>query len=454
MKKILLSILGILIIMLIAIGLYIYINEQPQKEYLTEAQKVGPSPVLPKPSNKLLPTIKVAKAIGWPKGGMPHATTGLKVNAFSGGLEHPRWVYTLPNGDVLVAESNAPAGGRSNKKLNLEAKVKASFAKYFKGRAGAGVASPNKIILLRDTTGNGIADTRSVFLNHVNSPFGMALVGNYFYVANADAIVRYPYKTGEKNIKAHGVVITDLMGPTTLNHHWTKSLVASHDGAYLYVGIGSNSNIGENGMDQERGRAAIWKVNRLTGKHSIYASGLRNPVGLAWNPVTGALWTVVNERDDLGNNLVPDYLTSVKPGAFYGWPYSYYGQHVDVRVQPQRPDLVAKAIAPDYALGSHVAALGLTFYTKHLLPKKYFNGAFIGEHGSWNRNPVTGYKVVFIKFVKGKPVGLPQDILSGFLSPKGEAHGRPVGVAMSKKGALLVADDVGNTIWRITPTIL
>lgn len=451
MKKILLVVLGVFIIVIAAIGVYVYVNELPQKETLSEAASVGSSPTLPKPENKFLPTIKIAKAIGWPKGDMPVAAPGLKVNEFAGELEHPRWIYALPNGDVLAAESNAPAGGRSNKRLRIEAKIKGYFAKYFKGRAGAGVVSPNKIILLRDTNGNGVADVRSVFLNHVNSPFGMVLVGNYFYVANTDAIVRYPYTSGETSIKVHGVKVVDLKGPTALNHHWTKSLVASHDGAYLYVGVGSNSNIGENGMDQEVGRAAIWKVNRVTGQHTIFASGLRNPVGLAWNPITGALWAVVNERDDLGNNLVPDYLTSVKKGAFYGWPYSYYGQHVDERVQPQRPDLVAKAIVPDYALGSHVASLGLTFYSDHLLPNKYHNGAFIGEHGSWNRNPVTGYKVVFIKFVKGQPVGLPQDILTGFLSHNGEAYGRPVGVTVGKRGALLVADDVGNKIWRITP---
>ncbi len=451
MKKILLLILIAFLITVAALSISIYISESPQQDTLTEAQKVGPTPTLPKPEHHLIPTVKIAKAIGWPNGMTPIAAAGLKVNAFAKGLKHPRWIYRLPNGDVLVAESNAPARSRSNKNLSLESKVKRFVAKILKRQAGAGVASPNTITLLRDTTGRGVADKRTVFLEHLNSPFGMALVGHYFYVANADAIIRYPYTTGETSIKAPGVKVVDLMGKTTLNHHWTKSLVPSHDGAYLYVGIGSNSNIGENGLDEEVGRAAIWKINRLTGQHHIFASGLRNPVGLAWNPQTHALWAVVNERDDLGNDLVPDYLTSVKEGAFYGWPYSYYGQHIDLRVQPQKPALVATALSPDYALGSHVASLGLTFYTDHLLPKKYFEGAFIGEHGSWNRNPATGYKVVFIKFVNGKPVGLPQNILTGFLSPQGDAYGRPVGVTTDKKGALLVADDVGNIIWRVSP---
>jgi glucose/arabinose dehydrogenase len=450
-KKVLLGLLILFVVIIAGLGITFYISEAPKKDNLTEAEKVGPSPTLPKPEHNFLPTVKIAKAIGWPKGVTPVAAAGLKVNAFASGLDHPRWIYTLPNGDVLVAESNAPRNGRSTKRLSVEAKVKNYVAKQLKQRAGAGASSANKIILLRDTTGNGVANVRTVFLNHLHSPFGMTLVGHYFYVANADAIVRYPYKTGQTVIKAAGVKITDLMGTTTLNHHWTKSLLASRDGKYIYVGVGSNSNIGESGFDQEVGRAAIWQINRRTGRHTIFASGLRNPVGLAWNPQTKALWTVVNERDELGNNLVPDYITSVQAGAFYGWPYSYYGQHVDVRVQPQRPDLVAKAISPDYALGSHVAALGLTFYTDHLLPKQYHNGAFIGEHGSWNRNPVTGYKVVFLKFVNGKPVGLPHDILTGFLSPNGDAYGRPVGVTTDKHGALLVADDVGNKIWRITP---
>lgn len=450
MNKIMMYFLGVVVAIPLILVTFFYVLSSPAKETLTEAERVGPHPVLPKPQTRFLPIIKVAKAIGWSKDETPVPASGLKVNAFARGLVHPRWVYILPNGDVLVAESNTPKNSRNDQPLSLYAEIEKIVEGHLRREAGADTPSPNKIILLRDTTGNGIADQQSVFLNHLNSPFGMALVGHYFYVADADAIVRYPYKTGETSIKAAGKKIVDLMGTTTLNHHWTKSLLASPGGRYLYVGVGSNSNIGENGMQQEEGRAAIWRVDRKTGKHLIYASGLRNPVGLAWNPVTGALWTVVNERDRLGNDLVPDYLTSVKQGEFYGWPYSYYGQHADARVKPQRPDLVAKAISPDYSLGSHMAPLGLTFYTGTHLPKKYFNGAFIGEHGSWNRNPTVGYKVVFVKFVNGKPVGLPQDILTGFLTANGDAHGRPVGVTVDKSGALLVADDVGDVIWRVS----
>ena len=450
MKKILLL---LFLALILAGGVYIYLSELPQKEILSEAAEVGPSPTLPKPKDKLIPTVKIAKAIGWPKGVKPVVAAGLKVNAYASGLDHPRWIYTLPNGDVLVAESNAPPRNSYAKPmLGIKAKAKDYVAGMLKKRAGASVPSPNRIILLRDTNGDGVVDQRTIFLDGLNSPFGMVLLGNNFYVANTDSIVRFPYKTGETSIKAAGIKLVNLTGKTALNHHWTKSLIASHNGAFLYVGVGSNSNIGEHGLDDEEvGRAAVWKINRSTGRHTIFASGLRNPVGLAWNPETGALWAVVNERDELGNDVPPDYLTSVKAGGFYGWPYSYFGQHIDQRVQPQRPDLVAKAIAPDYALGAHVAPLGLTFYTAHLLPKNYFNGAFIGEHGSWNRNPRVGYKVVFVKFIKGKPVGLPQDILTGFLSPKGEAYGRPVGVTVDKQGALLVADDAGNKIWRVTP---
>lgn len=452
MKKVIWSFLVIIIMLIIAAGIYIYVSMLPQKETLAQAGQMGSSPILPKPKESLVPIVKAAKAIGWPEGKTPVASKGLKVNKFAGELDHPRWVYVLPNGDVLVAQSNVPANARSTKNLSLYGKARAYVEKLFMQRVGAGVASPNTIILLRDTNNDGVADKRSVFLSHLNSPFGMVLVGHELYVANADAVVRYPYELGDTVIKTAGTVITDLPGKATLNHHWTKSLVASDDGEYLYVGVGSNSNIGENGMSQEEGRAAIWKINRETGQHTIFASGLRNPVGIAWNPESGALWAVVNERDELGNDLVPDYLTSVKQGGFYGWPYSYYGKHVDKRVQPQKPGLVAKAIVPDYALGSHVASLGLTFNTSDLLPKKYLNGAFIGEHGSWNRNPPVGYKVVFVKFIKGQPIGLPQDILTGFLSPNGEAYGRPVGVTIDKQGALLVADDVGNAVWRVMPS--
>jgi glucose/arabinose dehydrogenase len=318
------------------------------------------------------------------------------------------------------------------------------------GRAGADTTSANRITLLRDTNGDGIAETKSVFLEGLNSPFGMALVGNDFYVANSDAIVKFPYHSGDLKITAAGVKLADLpAGP--LNHHWTKDLAASPDGSKLYATIGSNSNIGDNGMEVETNRAAVLEVDRATGKSRVFASGLRNPNGPAWQPQSGALWVVVNERDELGNDLVPDYMTSVKDGGFYGWPYSYYGQHVDARVEPQRPDLVAKAIAPDYALGAHTASLGLAFNSGKLFPPDMANGAFIGQHGSWNRKPPAGYKVIFVSFANGMPSGQPRDVLTGFLSNDGEAQGRPVGVAIDKQGALLVADDVGNTIWRVTP---
>lgn len=456
MKKFLIFILLFLLAVIIAGGTYIYVTQSPQKEILSETEKFGPAPVLPKPDEKFIPTLKIAKAIGWPEGKTPIAAPGLKVNAFASDLDHPRWIYTLPNGDVLVAEANDPPLGdadtNASSSLSLKAKIKNHVAGIVMDMAGAGVDSPNKIILLRDTNGDGIADTRTVFLDNLNSPFGMVLIGDNFYVANTDSIIRFPYTTGETSIKEAGVKIADLRNKSNLVGHWTRSLVASNDGKYLYVGVGSSSNIGEYGIDKEIGRAAIWKINSATGEHTIFASGLRNPVGLAWNPKTGALWAVVNERDELGNDLVPDYLTSITEGAFYGWPYSYYGQNVDERVQPQNPDLVAKAISPDYSLGSHVAPLGLTFYTSNLLPKEYLNGAFIGEHGSWNRNPMSGYKVVFVKFDdNGKPVGVPKDILTGFLDANEDSYGRPVGVTVDKEGALLVADDVGNKIWRITP---
>jgi glucose/arabinose dehydrogenase len=322
-------------------------------------------------------------------------------------------------------------------------------AKWVMKRAGAGVPSANRITLLRDTDGDGVADVRTVFLSQLNSPFGMVLVGDSLYVANSDAVVRFPYQTGQTRIDAPGTRLVELpAGP--INHHWTKNLIASPDGRTLYVTVGSNSNVAERGMEVEEGRAAIWQVDVRTGASRVFASGLRNPNGLGWEPVSGALWTVVNERDELGNDLVPDYLTSVKDGAFYGWPYSYFGQNVDTRVKPQRPDLVAKAVVPDYGLGSHVAPLGLAFATGAKLGPLLASGAFVGEHGSWNRKPHSGYKVVYVPFAGGKPNGPPLDVLAGFLSPDGKAYGRPVGVAVDKSGGLLVADDVGNVIWRLT----
>jgi glucose/arabinose dehydrogenase len=402
----------------------------------------GPSPTLPAPSKALVPTVDIAPAKGWAAGQTPIAATGFKVAAFADGLDHPRWLYVLPNGDVLVAETNAPARPDDGKG------VKGAVMKQAMKKAGAAVPSPNRITLLRDANGDGVADTRSVFIQGLSSPFGMALVGNDLYVANTDAVVRFAYGAGQTELTGSGERKFDLPGGS-LNHHWTKNIIASRDAKKLYATVGSNSNVAENGIENEAQRAAILELDIATGHSRVFASGLRNPNGLAWNDKTGALWTVVNERDELGDDLVPDYLTSVKDGGFYGWPYSYYGQHVDERVEPKQPDLVAKAIVPDYALGAHTASLGLAFYTGQSFPSRYRDGAFIGQHGSWNRKPRSGYKVVFVPFTNGMPSGPPEDVLTGFVN-KGDANGRPVGVVVDRTGALLVADDVGNTIWRVT----
>jgi len=404
---------------------------------------IGPNPTLPAVEKKLIPIVQVAEAKGWPPGMKPTPATEITVNAFATGLTHPRWIYVLPNGDVLVAETNAPVRPEDGKG------IKGKVMKTMQGKAGAAVPTPNRITLLRDADGDGVAEVRSALLENLHSPFGMALVGSDLYVANTDAIVKYPYTTGATRITAAGSKLADLPGGS-INHHWTKNIIADRAGGKLYATVGSNSNVGENGIDKEEGRAAIWEVDITTGAKMLFATGLRNPNGMAWEPQTGTLWTVANERDELGNDLVPDYLTSVKQGAFYGWPYSYYGQHVDTRVDPPRPDLVASAIAPDYALGAHVAALGLAYSDGNALPKRLTDGMFVGEHGSWNRKPPAGYKVVFIPFVNGKPSGMPVDVLTGFVSKNGEAWGRPVGVAIDGKGALLVADDVGNVVWRAT----
>ncbi|GAB3253346.1 sorbosone dehydrogenase family protein [Chitinimonas naiadis] len=369
---------------------------------------------------------------------------GTQVTLFASGLDHPRWLYVLPNGDVLVAETNAPP--KPDDGNGLKGWVMGLFMKS----AGAGVPSANRIMLLRDTDGDGIADQRSVLLAGLNSPFGMALIGHDLYIANSDAVMRFPYSPGDTRIDSVGGVVVALPAGN-INHHWTKNLILSQDGLKLYVTVGSNSNVAERGMAEEAGRAAIWEVDIASGAHRIFASGLRNPNGLAWEPSSGALWTVVNERDEIGSDLVPDYMTSVKDGAFYGWPYSYYGQHVDERVKPQQPALVASAIAPDYALGPHTASLGLVAAAGNSLPSAFAEGMFVGQHGSWNRRPHSGYKVVFVPFAQGKPTGAsPVDVLTGFLSPDGKAYGRPVGVALDKQGALLVADDVGNVVWRVT----
>lgn len=402
---------------------------------------MGPNPQLPEPVTTLVPTIQVATAVGWKEGEAPAPAPGLRVTRFAAGLDHPRWLHVLPNGDVLVAESNAPP-------RPPQRGLRAWFMRHFFRRAGAAVPSANRITLLRDGDGDGIAEVSSPFLTSLFSPFGMALVGNDLYVANADALMRFPYSPGASTIASAGTKIADL--PAGINHHWTKSLLASRDGSKLYVGVGSNSNVAEKGMEQEANRAAILEVDRASGRWRVFASGLRNPVGIDWNPETGALWTVVNERDELGSDLVPDYLTSVADRGFYGWPYSYFGQHVDARVRPPRPDLVAKAIVPDYALGPHTGSLGLAFYGGASLPSKYRGGAFVGQHGSWNRRPRSGYKVIFIPFADGRPSGPAEDVLTGFLNDDGEARGRPVGIAVDRAGALLVADDVGNIVWRLT----
>ncbi|MFN9471747.1 PQQ-dependent sugar dehydrogenase [Acidovorax sp.] len=417
---------------------------------LSPEQGMGKSPTLPVPNPSLIPTLKIAPAKGWPEGAMPTAAVpGLSVTPLATGLDHPRWVMVLPGGDVLVAESQAPPKGEGAPSGGVFGAIRGWVMKTVMGKAGSGKRpSANRITLLRDADGDGKAETKSVFLQNLNSPFGMALVGKDLYVANADAVLRFAYEPGQTSITTPGTKVLDLPGGP-INHHWTKNLIASPDGSKLYVTVGSNSNVGENGMAAEEGRAAIWEVDRASGSHRIFASGLRNPNGLGWAPGTGALWTVVNERDEIGSDLVPDYLTSVKDGAFYGWPYSYYGQHVDQRVQPPRPDLVAKALAPDYALGSHVAPLGLAFAQAPALAPQLASGAFVGEHGSWNRKPLSGYKVVFVPFADGQPSGMPIDVLTGFLSPEGDAYGRPVGVAMDGRGGLLVADDVGNAIWRV-----
>ena len=413
-------------------------------EQLPEGASFGANPTLPEPDTSLIPTVRIAPAKGWSGDKTPKAAEGFSVKAFASNLDHPRWLHVLPNGDVLVAETNAPA------KPDDGQGIKGWVMKLVMSRAGAGVPSANRISLLRDADGDGVAEMRTTFLQNLNSPFGMALVGNNLYVADTDKILRFPYQAGSTQINTAGVKVVDLPAGT-INHHWTKNIIASRDGSLLYATVGSNSNVGENGAENEVDRAAILEVNPATGESRVFASGLRNPNGLAWQPQSSALWTVVNERDELGNDLVPDYMTSVHEGAFYGWPYSYYGQNVDTRVEPPRPDLVAKAIAPDYALGSHTAPLGLAFYSGNLFPARYQGGAFIGQHGSWNRNPRSGYKVIFVPFANGKPTGKPEDILSGFVDEGGNAQGRPVGVVVDNTGALLVADDVGNVIWRVTP---
>jgi glucose/arabinose dehydrogenase len=410
---------------------------------LPVAAGTGPAPTLPPPKKSLLPLVNIAPVDRWQEGEKPVAADGLAVTAFAAGLDHPRWLFVLPNGDVLVAETNA----QEKKPKGIIGRAE----RWVMKRAGAGAKSADRISLLRDADGDGVAETRTVLLSGLTSPFGMALVGDRLYVANTDGVVSFPYSAGDTTIVAGPAPLVALPAGDN-NRHWTKNLIASADGKYLYAAIGSNSDHAEFGMENEEGRAAIWQIDIGTGEHRVFASGLRNPVGMDFEPSTDNLWTAVNERDDLGGDLVPDYMTSVVDGGFYGWPYSYYGENLDPRIEEQRPELVAKALVPDYALGPHTASLGLTFAEDAKLGSKWQDGAFVGQHGSWNRKPRSGYKVIFVPFKNGMPAGEPVDVLTGFLDDDGNAQGRPVGVAIDKSGALLVADDVGNIIWRVTKT--
>jgi len=404
----------------------------------------GPHPTLPSPHRTLVPTVEVADTVGWKEGETPTAAAGFAVAEFARDLDHPRWLYVLPNGDVLVAESDAPPKPDDGKG------IKGAIMKTLMKKAGSATPSANRISLLRDDDRDGKADRSFVFASGLNSPIGMALVGDAFYVANTDAVVRFAYAAGATRLDGSGERIVDLPAGT-INHHWTKNIIATPDGASLYVAIGSNSNVGENGIDAERGRAAVSRIDLATRTLQPFASGLRNPVGLAFQPDSGALWTAVNERDELGDDLVPDYITSVKDGAFYGWPYSWWGSHVDERMKPANPGRVAAAIAPDYALGAHTASLGLAFCTDAAFGAHHRHGAFVGQHGSWNRSQPSGYQVLFVPFTDGKPSGPPEPVLTGFLDADGKARGRPVGVAFDEHGGLLVADDVGGRVWRVTP---
>ncbi len=431
------------VVVVVAVGVGGYMAFGGERATLNVIEGYGPSPKLPPPNPTLVPTVNIAEVSSWKAGETPIAANGLAVKEFAGGLDHPRSLLVLPNGDVLVAETNAPPKPDDGKGL------KGLVMEIVMGKAGAAVPTANRISILRDANGDGVAEIKQPFIENLNSPFGMTLSNGKLYVANTDGIVSFPYKDGDMKITAAPEKIADLPAGT-INHHWTKDVIANKDGTKLYATVGSNSNVGENGMDAEQNRAAILEIDVATKQSRLFASGLRNPNGLSWQPESGALWVAVNERDEIGSDLVPDYMTSVKDGGFYGWPYSYYGNHVDVRVRPQNPDLVAKAIVPDYALGPHTASLGLTFSKNADLGTAFANGAFVGQHGSWNRKPRSGYKVVYVPFTAGKPSGSPVDVLTGFINAEDKAQGRPVGVAIDSKGALLVADDVGNKVWRIT----
>jgi len=407
----------------------------------------GPSPPMPTAHTSLIPQVGVPDVVGWPAGAAPKAPAGFTVSRFAEGLDHPRWLLALPNGDVLVAEAAAPPsqGDATNPG------IRGWIQKMLMERVKSAVPSPDRIILLRDADGDGVAETRTVFAQGLKSPFGMTLVGDTLYVANTDGVVSFPYRSGQTAVEGTGTKVFDLPGPP-INHHWTKNVVASPDGRRLYATVGSNSNAGDNGMAAEQGRASVWVYDIASRQARIYASGLRNPNGLDFEPTPGAMWTAVNERDEIGPDVPPDYLTSLTDDGFYGWPYSYWGQHVDTRVSPPRPDLVSQAITPDYGLGPHTASLGLTFYRADAFPAPYRGGAFVGQHGSWNRQPLNGYRVVFIPFANGRPQMPAQEFLTGFLNAKNEIQGRPVGVAVDSRGALLVADDVGGVVWRVAAT--
>ncbi|CAI0700249.1 sorbosone dehydrogenase family protein [Serratia ficaria] len=426
--------------MAIAISATLMLAGCDNKAAIDPERQIGPDPELPAAQNFLMPPMQVPKGVGWQADQMPKVAADLKIEKVADGLLHPRQLLTLPNGDILVVESNGPG-------TEAVTTPKQLIGGLVKGQSGKGGKGGNRITLLRQTA-EGQWE-KHPFLQHLNSPFGVQLVGNTLYVANTDNIMQYPYQSGETQITDPGKVLADL--PGTINHHWTKALLASPDGKKLYVGVGSNSNITENGLAVEYRRAAVLEVDTASGASRIFASGLRNPTGLQWEPRTGKLWAIVNERDEIGADLVPDYLTSVQDGGFYGWPYSYFGQHIDHRVKPQRPDLVEKAIKPDYAISSHVAPLGLLFYTGENLPAGYRGGAFISEHGSWDRSPLSGYRVAYVAFEQGKPVGTPKPVVTGFVSDdEKELRGAPVGLAIDKSGALLVADDVGNSVWRVS----
>ncbi|QHM72373.1 PQQ-dependent sugar dehydrogenase [Mixta intestinalis] len=430
-------------LLLIAITSALLLSGCDEQASVDPESQVGPNPVLPKAQDFLLPPMQVPKGVAWKAGETPTVASGLRITKVADGLMHPRQVYVLPNNDVLVVEANSPG----TEPISMPKQLVMGMVQKSSGKGGKG---GNRITLLRNASGDGVTWEKHTFLENLHSPFGVQLVGDMLYVANADSIMRYRYEMGATRITDPGTELTDLPGGP-LNHHWTKSLLASPDGSKLYVGVGSNSNIVENGIGAEYRRAAVLEVDIATGGSRIYASGLRNPTGLQWEPQSGKLWAIVNERDEIGADLVPDYLTSVQEGGFYGWPYSYYGQHTDHRVMPQRPDLVEKAIKPDYALSSHVAPLGLLFYTGNALPAKYHGGAFISEHGSWDRSPLNGYRVSFVAFKDGRPTGKPQPVVTGFLTAdQKEVRGLPVGLAMDKQGGVLIADDAGNTVWRVT----